>query len=110
MHFVQFIVENILILIVTMSLFLWSAYVGFVGIAFGHFRSENEVTPDTLRHFIPYYQKMEKGAWGAYIRGDDSVLVALLLFGTFGFILGPMFAVSKAKKVEKLPVIDRRKV
>lgn len=106
----QFIIEHTLILLVTMSMFLWSAYVGFIGMTIGHYRGDGLVKYPLLPNFIPYYLEKEKELWETYKRDDKSVLVALLFFGTVGFILGPMFAVSKAKKVEKLPVIDRRKV
>ncbi len=104
----QFIIEHTLVLLVTMSAFLFSAVAGFVGLVIGLYRTE--VGQWSLYHFILFYLEKERELWVAHHSDGLAVTVGLLIFGHAGLVLGPMFAVSKAKKVEKLPVVDRRKV
>lgn len=108
MQFIQFATENILILIIMASGLLFSAIIGFLGLVIGIYRTE--VGQWSLYHFALFYLEKEKELWVAHHRDGLAVTVGLLVFGHAGLVLGPMFAISKAKKVETLPVIDRRKV
>ncbi len=108
MDLIQFAIENVLVIVIMMSLFLISAAIGFAGLVIGLYRTE--VNKGSLYHFALFYLEKEKELWVAHHRDGIAVTVGLLIFGHAGLILGPMFAVSKAKKVEKLPVIDRRNV
>lgn len=108
MQFVQFIIENVLVLVIVASTFTVSAIVGFLGLVVGQYRTD--VGRWSLYHFAIFYLEKEKELWMAHHRDGIAVTVVLLIFGHAGFVLGPLLAISGAKKIEPLPVVDRRKV
>lgn len=97
----EFLIINTLSVIILLSVFLISAYIGYVAMTIGHYRGDKALETDTSKHFrfISYYKEKEAEFWEGWKNCSLGCLFGVLIFGHLSILLVFFFGLAKAKKV-----------